>query len=104
VSGLAIETADALTTRGFDVVGIGNTDRLVPDGVALIRYARPQLSASIRLASFVPGAELIEVPTLKGGAVELWIGPDFTEIATKEAAALDAVDLPAPDPICDKAR
>ena len=101
-SGLAIKTADALTRRGFMVVGIGNTDRPVKSGVAQVRYAKPQYAAAIRLASYLPGSELVLAEILKGGAVELWIGPDFGKVASGKDADVTAVALPPVTPICHK--
>ena len=100
--GLAIQTADTLTLRGFSVVGIGNTDHPVKSGVALVRYAPAQYPGAIRLASYVPGAQLVPVAKLKGGAVELWLGPDFAGVATSKQADVSAVALPIPPPKCKK--
>jgi len=100
--GLAIETADSLSTRGFSVVGIGNTDQQVKAGVAQVRYAAAQYAEAIRLASYVPGSDLVAAPKLKGGSVELWLGPDFVGIATTKQADVTTVALPTPEPICKK--
>jgi hypothetical protein len=99
-SGLAIDTADALTSRGFEVVGIGNTDRPVRQSVALVRYSRSGFAAAIRLASYAPGAELVEAPKLKGRVVELWIGPDFGRVAASKDADVTAVTMPVGEPRC----
>jgi len=102
--GLAIETADTLLTRGFSVVGIGNTDRPVKLGVAQVRYAPAEYAGAIRLASYVPGSQLVAVSGLKGGVVEFWIGPDFVDVVTSNQADVSAVELPTPAPICRKPR
>ncbi len=99
-SGLAIDTADQLTMRGFMIVGIGNTEHPVHEGVAQVRYAKPQLAAAIRLAAYVPGAELVQVTKLKGRVVHLWIGPDFEKVASKKDADVTAVTMPAGEPRC----
>jgi hypothetical protein len=103
-SGLAIETSDALSDRGFVVVGIGNTERPVKEGVALVRYAASRYAEAIRVASYVPGSQLVAVPKLKGGAVELWLGPDFDGVVSSKEADVEAVTLPTPEPICPKSR
>jgi hypothetical protein len=99
-SGLAIDTADALTSRGFEVIGIGNTNRPVRQSVALVRYAQSGFASAIRLASYAPGAELVEVPKLKGRAVELWIGPDFAKVASRKDADVTKVTMPVGEPHC----
>jgi len=99
-SGLAIDTADALTSRGFEVIGIGNTDRPVRQSVALVRYAKSGFADAIRVASYAPGAELVEVPKLKGRVVELWIGPDFARVVTKKDADVTAVTMPVGESHC----
>lgn len=103
-SGLAIRTADTLIARGFMVLGIGNTDRPVKQGVAQIRYAPAGYAGAIVLASYVPGSKLVAVANLKGGAVELWVGPDFDDVSTSKQADVSAVTLPTPEPICKKPR
>jgi LytR cell envelope-related transcriptional attenuator len=100
VAGLAITTSNDLSSRGFNISGIGNTDRPVKAGVARVRYRPAQLASAVQLASYVPGATLVPVQGLKGGSVELWIGPDFEGIVTKKNADLDAVTIPQPEPIC----
>ncbi|HVQ86782.1 MAG TPA: LytR C-terminal domain-containing protein, partial [Actinomycetes bacterium] len=82
-AGLAVQTADQLTARGFDVMGIGNTDRPVRRGAALVRYADADFGAAVRVASYVPGATLVSVAALKGRSIQMWIGPDFQGIASK---------------------
>jgi hypothetical protein len=99
-SGLAINTADALTARGFEVMGIGNTERPVRQSVALVRYAKNGFADAIRVAAYAPGAELVEVPRLKGTVVELWIGPDFKGVAPKKDADVSAVTMPVGEPRC----
>jgi hypothetical protein len=90
--------------RGFMIVGIGNTEHPVREGVALVRYAKPQYAAAIRVAAYAPGAELVEVDRMKSGAVQLWIGPDFRRIASKKDADVSAVAMPVGEPRCRSKR
>lgn len=99
-SGLAIETADDLTMRGFRIEGIGNTEREVRAGVATVRYAKSSYGAAITVASYIPGATLVPVPQLKGDAVQLWLGPDFDGVVAARQADVSNVELPASQPIC----
>lgn len=99
-AGLAINTSDTLTERGFRIVGIGNTERPVKQGVAQVRYREARLGAAIRLASYVPGAQLVPVPRLRRATVLLWLGPEFAGVATKKKADPSAVVLPQADSVC----
>jgi hypothetical protein len=96
-AGLAVETADDLAVTGFAVSSIGNTDRPVKSGVAQVRYGRGDLASAVVLASFVPGAELVEIdrPNVD---VTLWIGPEFDGVA--DAADVDSVTPPPGEPVC----
>jgi hypothetical protein len=101
-AGLAVQTADALAERGFSVGDIGNTDKPIKAGVALVRYQPDSLDAAIMIAAYVPGAQL--QPDDKTSVPELWLGPDFTN-ARQGIASTDDVDpgtvvLPTLDPIC----
>jgi hypothetical protein len=99
-AGLAVETADALVTRGFVVSSIGNADRPVKQGVAQVRYAKGALAAAIVVASYAPGASLIEVD--RAPDVRLWIGPDFDGVIKTGDADPGTVELPAGAPVCNK--
>jgi hypothetical protein len=100
-AGLAVQTADDLVNRGFTVTSIGNTDKPVNEGVALVRFGRGDLASAIVVASFFPGAELVEV---SGGEVAVWLGPDFDGVAAADEADPDAVALPAGEPVCRRQR
>jgi hypothetical protein len=97
--GLAVETADDLVARGFDVSSIGNTDQPVKNGVAQVRYGRGDLASAVVVASFVPGAKLVEVDR-RISDVALWIGPEFTGVATADDADVESVILPPGKPVC----
>lgn len=100
--GLAVETADAFAARGFVVVDVGNTDKPVKQGTALIRYQKGDLRQAVVAASYVPGAEFVEVNRVPEGEVAVWLGPDFVRVAKKSDADVDAVTLPPGKPQCTK--
>lgn len=98
--GLAVATADALVTRGFVVSSIGNADKAVKQGVAQVRYAKGDLASAVVVASYVSGAELVEVK--RTADVALWLGPQFDGVTKTSDADLDAVQLPPGEPVCAK--
>jgi hypothetical protein len=97
-AGLALETADALAARGFVVTSIGNADKPVKQGVAEVRYAKTDLASAIVVASYVPGAELVEVG--RTADVALWLGPQFDGLVVTRDADTSSVALPAGEPVC----
>ena len=99
-AGLAVDTADQLAGAGFDVTDIGNTDRPVKKGVAVVRYTPDDLASAITVASYVPGAELVEVEKAPSGAVALWLGPEFERVVGSHQADPTSVELPPQHPIC----
>ncbi len=101
-AGLAVETADALVARGFVVGAIGNADKPVKQGVAQVRYAKADLASAIVVASYVPGAELVEVE--RAPDVALWLGPQFDGVVKTADADPDAVQLPPGEPVCTKTK
>lgn len=103
VAGLALDTADELAARGFVVGDIGNTDKPVKEGVAVVRYAEPQLAAAVVVASYVPGAELVPATKVQGD-VALWLGPEFDGLVSRDDADVDAVALPPGEPECRRQR
>jgi hypothetical protein len=102
--GLALQVADALAQRGFHVGDIGNTDKPVKDGIAMVRYEVGDLATAITIAAFVPGAQLQRVQ--KAPVPALWLGPDFPGaqrgVAADDEADPDAVKLPSREPICHR--
>ncbi|MEO8105795.1 MAG: LytR C-terminal domain-containing protein [Actinomycetes bacterium] len=101
-NGLAVDTADAFAARGFVVVDVGNTDKPVKQGTAVVRYAKGDLRQAIVAASYVPGAEVLEVARVPEANVAVWLGPELTGVAKKNDADVDAVVLPAGEPVCTK--
>ena len=101
-NGLAVETADAFAARGFVVVDVGNTDKPVKKGVAVVRYAKGDLRQAVVAASYVPGAEVVKVVRVPEAEVAVWLGPDFTGVAKKNDADANAVALPPGEPVCPK--
>ncbi len=101
-AGLAIDTADSLALVGFNVVGIGNTDQPVKQGVAIIRYGHDGEASALRLASYIPHAQLVLLDQRKGSTVQLWLGPKFDGLATGKDVDLESVQLPTPTPVCHK--
>lgn len=99
-TGLALDTADALVARGFVVVDVGNTDKPVKRGVALVRYRKPDLASAVRVASYLPGATLKPVKVVEDGAVAVWLGPDFDTVASAADADVEGVRLPPGEPRC----
>lgn len=100
-SGLAVETADAFAARGFVVTDVGNTDRPVTTGTAQVRY-RSDVASAVVVASYVPGAELVEVRRIEDARVAIWLGPDFTRVVAADDADPEAVVLPPGKPVCRK--
>jgi hypothetical protein len=103
-TGLAVDTADALAARGFVVADVGNTDKPVKQGSALVRFAKGDLKRAVVTASFLPDAELIEVARVKDADVAVWLGPEFTKVRSSANADPDSVQLPPGDPVCKKTK
>ena len=103
-AGLAVDTADAFATRGFVVGDIGNTERPVDEGVALVRYRDQDLAAAVVVASYVPGAQLRPVQRVPDGDVALWLGPDFDGVVSASEADPASVAVPPGEPRCRKVR
>jgi len=101
-AGLAIDTANELVLRGFDVAGVGNAPKTMAEGVAVVFYGPQGYGAAVRVASYVPGATLTETARLRDASVDLRVGPQFTRIVSQQQAkrGLDNVALPSPEPRC----
>jgi hypothetical protein len=84
-SGLAGRSSTALRAAGFDVTSIGNaaTDTV---SQTTIRYAAAEAGPARTLAAAVPGATLVEDPTLSG-AVVLTLGADYRGVGAGSPAA-----------------
>jgi LCP family protein required for cell wall assembly len=72
--GIAGQTADQLTELGYQIVWVD----AAPDKVdrTIIKYAKGREAQAQTLKASVPGAELVEDPSV-AGAVQLIIGPGF---------------------------
>ena len=103
-AGLALDTADTFATRGFVVGDIGNTERPVDEGVALVRYRDQDLAAAVVVASFVPGARLRPVQRVPDGDAAVWLGPDFDGVVSAAEADPASVTVPLGEPRCQKVR
>jgi hypothetical protein len=101
-SGLAVETADALAARGFVVTDVGNTDRPVKAGTAQVRYRKSDVASAVVAAAYLPGAELLEVKRIEDALGAIWLGPDFTRVASSADADPEGVVLPPGEPVCRK--
>ena len=99
-AGLALDTADSLASRGFVITDIGNATKPIRDGVALVRYAKPNLASAITVASYMPGSELTPVARIPQGKVAVWLGPQFDRVAPAADADPGLVRLPTAKPIC----
>ena len=99
-AGLALDTADALASRGFVITNIGNATKPIRAGVALVRYAKPNLASAITVASYMPGSELTPVARIPQGQVAVWLGPQFDRVAPTADADPGSVRLPTAKPIC----
>ena len=98
--GLALDTADAFASRGFVVTDIGNTNKPMREGVALVRYAQSNVASAITVASYMPGSELFPVPRVQSAKVAVWLGPQFEGVAPPGDADAGSVRLPTAQPIC----
>jgi hypothetical protein len=98
--GLALDTADALASRGFVVTDIGNTTEPVPEGVALVRYSQANVASAITVASYMPGSELIPSRRVPDAKVAVWLGPQFEGVVPSGDADAGSVHLPTGKPIC----
>jgi hypothetical protein len=99
-SGLAVGTADAFAARGFVVTDVGNTDRPVKAGAAEVRYRKADVASAVVVASYVPDAKLVMVNRVAEAEVAIWLGPDFTRVASSEDADPKSVVLPPGKPVC----
>jgi hypothetical protein len=71
--GIAGETADSLAEYGFQVVQVVTAP---PTDKTVIRYSKSREAQAQTLKAAVPGATLVEDPSMSG-AIMLVIGPDF---------------------------
>ncbi|RYV51700.1 LytR C-terminal domain-containing protein [Pengzhenrongella frigida] len=110
-AGLATETANALTSRGFMVLTTGNSTT-APSGAAQINFGATGLGAAYTLAAQIEGATLV-LDARVDATVDLIVGAEFaalldpTTIVLDPAVALTGVEgcvpladaVPAPAPV-----
>lgn len=88
--GLAVEAADALVAAGFQIDHFGNGTELdhAIEATSIVRYAPGSEAKARTLAAHVSGPAQVEQDrSLKGDAVVLFLGNDFTTIEASAAGA-----------------
>jgi LCP family protein required for cell wall assembly len=88
--GIAGDTADDLTTLGFDVVRVGVT---APADTTVIKYSKGHEAQAQTVKAAVPGATLQEDPSM-GSAIMLVIAPGFDGKVQSPTTGNAPVDLP----------
>jgi hypothetical protein len=86
-AGLAGETAQALTARGFAILGTGNSPSAVP-GTARISFGAAGVGAAYTLAAHVEGALLV-LDSRADATVDLAVGDEFLALTDPTAVVLD---------------
>ncbi len=86
-SGLAGQTAQALTARGFVVAGTGNSPSPV-SGVARISFGAAGVGAAYTLAAHVEGAALV-LDARADATVDLVVGNEFASLLDPGVIPLD---------------
>lgn len=83
-SGLAAQVAKGLRHRGFHVSSVGNTQKLMKTGTAVVSYGPGREFAAQAVAVEFPGSTVV-----KGTAagVQVAIGGDFNTLSTKTEAS-----------------
>lgn len=96
-AGLAGETANELTSRGFVVTGTDNTEDPVV-GTAVVHVGPAGVAAGYTLAAHIEGAR-IQLDTREDGSVDLLLGSEWTEMIDPSTVPLtpDAPLTPVPD-------
>jgi hypothetical protein len=86
-SGLAADTAAALTARGFSVVGTGNSPSPVM-GVARVSFGAAGVPAAYTLAAHVQGAVLV-LDNRQDATVDLAVGSEWVSLLDPAVVVLD---------------
>lgn len=86
-NGLAGQTADALTARGFVVAAVGNAASPVT-GVARISFGGPGVGAAYTLAAHLEGARLL-LDERTDSTVDLALGSEFVSLLDPGVIPLD---------------
>jgi hypothetical protein len=85
--GLAADTATALTTRGFGIVGTGNSPSPVV-GTARLSFGAAGVPAAYTLAAHVPGATLV-LDNRQDATVDLAVGSEWVSLVDPSGVVLD---------------
>ncbi|HEX6357745.1 LCP family protein [Actinophytocola sp.] len=88
--GIAKETADSLAEYGFQVMQVVTAP---PTDKTVIRYSKSREAQAQTLKAAVPGATLVEDPSMSG-AIMLVIGPDFDGEVQSPAEGAAPPELP----------
>jgi len=86
-AGLAAQTAEALTGRGFAVLGAGNSPAAVP-GIARISFGAAGVASAYTLAAHVEGARLL-LDARPDATVDLAVGSEFVGLLDPGLIPLD---------------
>lgn len=86
-AGLAGRTAEALTARGFVVLGTGNSPSAVP-GVARISFGAAGVGAAYTLAAHLETVRLV-LDSRADATLDLAVGDEFVSLLDPAAVTLD---------------
>ena len=95
---LTVDVADALVARGFAVKKWGNGSELghPSEPHTVVRYAAADLDAARTVAAWVAGGATVEEDaSMPAGIIGLFVGADYTGLATPSAGASSATSTPA---------
>lgn len=92
--GLAAATAASLRAHTFVVTKVANAPARVTSP-AVVRYGAPGKAAATLLATYLPGAQLVQ-DGRDSTVVDLVVGRQFTAVRTKPAATKPATTKAAP--------
>ena len=90
--GIAGDTADRLAEQGFQIMRVDASPENV-DATAVIKYSKARAAQAQTLAAAVPGAQLVEDPSMSG-AIMLIVGPGFDGEIVSPTGGGAPVDLP----------
>jgi LCP family protein required for cell wall assembly len=85
LQGVAAEGSADLTSRGFNVVGSGNAPNFSYTKSVVEYASAADLPAATTVEHEFGDVEILQVPTLTPGTVDVILGSDFTSLATTPA-------------------
>jgi LCP family protein required for cell wall assembly len=85
-NGFAAKAAQDLAARGFRISGTGNAPNGSDPNTTVVRYGPSRADSAKTVAASVPGAKLVQDPSL-GAGVELVLGHDYKGTAPVKVAA-----------------